>query len=506
MHEKILDIQQIPELSDQLKADGQTIVHCHGVFDLLHPGHMKHFAAAKRFGDVLVVSLTEDKNVNKGPDRPIFKEALRAESIAALAVVDYVFINREPTAGSAITALKPNFYVKGQDYKNAAEDFSGGILKEKEMVEQFGGHLVFTEEEQFSSSKLINRHLSDEDAEVKNYLTSLRKRLNFDGIKSKFDEIAKYKVMVIGDIILDEYQFVHPLGKASKSSTITAKSLNNEMYAGGALAVANHISNFVDEVTLVSSYGINKGRNHYDFIKSHLNANVKDRFVYTPERPTTLKRRFVVPVFSQKLFEEIEIEDQPMTGEERSDLMSCLHDIESYDLVLMADFGHGLIDQELIRYIASKDVFLAVNAQTNSANQGYNLLTKYDQCDYFSIDRGEAHLAANDKFAAIDGIQKELYESVNAKVCAITLGVDGCIVYDGDKTVTAPILNSEIVDTIGAGDAYLSITALLARHSGEVEEIAFVGNAVGSLAVKILGNKRYIEKLPLLKYLKTLLT
>ena len=109
--------------------------------------------------DILIVTLTEDQYVNKGPGRPIFNEVLRAESIAALEVVDYVAINRHPLAITAIEAIKPDFYVKGQEYKKAEDDLTGGIRTKRIKVEETGGKLVFTEEIVFSSSKLINKHL-----------------------------------------------------------------------------------------------------------------------------------------------------------------------------------------------------------------------------------------------------------------------------------------------------------------------------------------------------------
>ena len=268
---KIYSLQELSEKIADLKGQKKRIVHCHGVFDLIHPGHIKHFEAAKKFGDILVVTITEDKHVNKGPDRPIFTESLRAENIAALQYVDFVAINRFPTAITAIEAIKPDFYVKGQDYKNAVDDITGGIIEEKEKVEEFGGKLVFTEEIQFSSSNLINRHLEDSSEEIKNYLTDLRSRVSYEKISGYFDKISDLKVLVIGDIIIDEYQFVNPLGKASKSATITARKLQSELYGGGVLAIANHMAGFAKEVRLIANYGQNEQLNYLDFIKEKLN-------------------------------------------------------------------------------------------------------------------------------------------------------------------------------------------------------------------------------------------
>jgi len=508
MRRKILDIGELGDVISNLKKEGKKIVHCHGCFDLLHPGHVMHFKAARDFGDILVVSITEDMYVNKGPDRPIFNEVIRAENLAAIEYIDYVTINKAPKATPAIEIIRPDYYVKGQDYKDPDEDFTGGILEEKSAVESVGGELVFTEEIQFSSSKLINRYIDVRDDRSNAYFNGLRENFHYDGIVEKFKEIENYKVLVIGDIILDEYQFVLPLGKSSKAPNITAKSLDSEIYAGGSLAVANHISDFVKNVTLLSTYGLNKGKNYQEFITSHLKKNVDFEGVFLPERPTVLKRRLVDGVFKNKLFEIIEIDDSEYNPEEKTKVIAAVKELKNtFDLIVVADFGHGLIDKDVIAELEDSNIYLAINAQTNSANRGFNLLTKYKSCDYFSIDKEEARLAVHDRYADITQIHRELMNLTNAKLGSITLGVHGSAVMDEEgKASSCPALSKEVIDTIGAGDAYLSVTSLLAKQGASTEEIAFVGNAVGAMAVKILGNKSYIEKTALLKYIKTLLS
>jgi rfaE bifunctional protein nucleotidyltransferase chain/domain len=509
MKNKIVSLKELGDISSSLKKGGKKIVHCHGVFDLLHPGHLKHFEAAKKFGDVLIVTITDDKHVNKGPGRPIFNETLRAETLAAIQLIDYVAINYNQLAISALEIIQPDFYVKGQEYKNAADDITGGIIDEKNKVEQYGGKLAFTEEIQFSSTKLINRNIDFASDELKSYLELIRQKTSFEKLKSDFDTIAQMKVLVIGDIILDEYTFVDPLGKASKSATITAKKYNSEMYAGGVLAVANHIANFTKKVKLISTYGNNFGKDHLNFIKSKLNPNIEFQGILTEDRPTVLKRRYVDKTFKNKLFELIEIEDAPLSGDIQRQITQKLSEVkDSYDLIVVADFGHGLINDNIVDHLIKTGLFLSVNTQTNSANQGFNLLTKYPKCDFFSIDENESRLAAHDKYSQMSILVRQLLNRTSAKTAAVTLGTKGSLVtkVDSDYIAIAPVLSDEVVDTIGAGDAYLSITSLMAKNGNSPDEIAFVGNAVGAMAVRILGNKSYIEKVPLLKYLKTLLT
>ena len=157
---KILDLNELAEKLSELKTRGKRIVHCHGCFDMMHPGHIKYFQASKKMGDILVVTLTPDRFVDKGPNRPVFDQDLRAESIAALECVDYVAVNRWPTAEETLRLLLPNYYVKGQEFEKL-QDKTGKIQKEVEVVKEIKAEMRFTHEIVFSSSKLIKEHFPD---------------------------------------------------------------------------------------------------------------------------------------------------------------------------------------------------------------------------------------------------------------------------------------------------------------------------------------------------------
>ena len=154
---KILEMSEVASRIALHKSEGKTIVHCHGCFDLMHPGHIKYFQAARTMGDVLVVTISPDRFVDKGPGRPVFNENLRAESIAALECVDYVAINKWPTAEETLRLIRPDIYVKGQEFENM-EDKTGKIHKEVEVIKEIGAEIRFTYEIVFSSTKLLNQY------------------------------------------------------------------------------------------------------------------------------------------------------------------------------------------------------------------------------------------------------------------------------------------------------------------------------------------------------------
>ena len=168
---KIIKSESLSDFSEKLRVQGKSIGMCHGVFDLLHPGHFAHFKAAKSSVDVLFVSVTADRFVNKGPGRPLFTDEVRAQTISALEYVDYVFISDNPTAVQSIELIKPNVYFKGSDYINLEDDVTGMIAVEISHVKKYGGEVVFTNEITSSSSKLINGFFSSHSDDVNRWLS-----------------------------------------------------------------------------------------------------------------------------------------------------------------------------------------------------------------------------------------------------------------------------------------------------------------------------------------------
>jgi rfaE bifunctional protein nucleotidyltransferase chain/domain len=154
---KIFDVELVADKIRVHKAQGKKIVYCHGCFDLMHPGHIKYFQASKKMGDILIVTITPDQYIDKGPGRPVFNQNLRAESIAALECVDFVAVNKWPTAEESLRLLRPHIYVKGQEFQNL-EDKTGKIQKEYSVVKEIGAEMRFTQEIVFSSTDLLHKY------------------------------------------------------------------------------------------------------------------------------------------------------------------------------------------------------------------------------------------------------------------------------------------------------------------------------------------------------------
>jgi rfaE bifunctional protein nucleotidyltransferase chain/domain len=504
--DKVRTIRDIAAITQQLRATGRTVVQAHGTFDLLHLGHVRHLESARALGDVLIVTLTADRFVNKGPGRPAFGEEFRAEMLASLHHVDWVAINDAADAVGAIEVIGPDIYVKGQEYKNAQNDITGKITLEERAVTARGGRIHFTDRMVLSSTELINRHLNIFEPHVRDHLDGLRASNALTELTALIDKVRDYRVVLVGDAIIDEYQYALPIGKPPKESVIATRLQDVETFAGGVFAAANHVASFCAQVDIITCLGASDS--HEALIRRSLKPNVRLHALNRPGVPTTLKRRFVDPSCMRKLFEVCVMDDNPLVPELQAEFDGMIAELApKSDAVIVTDFGHGLIAPSSIRMLIDKAPFLAVNAQSNSANMGYNLITKYPRADYICIDAPEARLAVSDRLSDIGDIAHRLCETeIECSKLIITHGKHGCVTYERGETVrTLPAVARRVVDTVGAGDAFLAVTAPLVAAGGRMDMVGFVGNVVGAIKVEIVGHRHSIEKAALIKGITGLL-
>jgi rfaE bifunctional protein nucleotidyltransferase chain/domain len=497
---KIVSIDELAAIVDKLKSEGKSVAQCHGCFDLLHLGHIKHFESAKKAADVVVVTITPDRFVNKGPGRPVFNENLRMEAIAALQAVDYVALNKWDTAIETIKLIKPTYYVKGQDYKDREKDLTKNIYLEEEAVQSVGGSIYFTEEITFSSSTLINSHFSPFNERVQGYINDLKNRYTSDDVISCIDSLKDAKVLVIGDTIIDEYHYCRPLGKSSKSPTISTIFLNGEAYAGGVLAIANHLEQYAGRVELVTVLGSQNSQ--VEIIEKNLSPGVERKFFYRNDSPTNTKRRYIDTYLNIKLFEVTFINDKFLDHGLEADIINYLKTrIHEYDFILISDFGHGFITPGLQQFLQDSGKFIAVNAQTNSNNYGFNYITKYRNVCYISIDEKELRLPFGDNYGKIEYLVEKLSKITGCNDITITLGQSGSMFYSSGEYYSAPAFARAVKDSVGAGDALLSITSLLKYKKVSSELIPFIGNCMGTMAVEIIGNEHPVYKKDLTRFI-----
>jgi len=266
-----------------------------------------------------------------------------------------------------------------------------------------------------------------------------------------FDKVKDYRVLVVGDAIMDEYRYVETIGKAIKENALSSRFEKAEVFKGGAWAAAAHTAGFCAQVDIWTGSDV------------------------------MWNSRLVDSIYLRKLFV---VHQKRPNGEAKADF-----DIGSYDLVIITDFGHGLLKKDLIARLAKEARFLAVNAQTNSMNYGFNLITKYARADLVVIDQMEARLAAHDNESPIE----DVILALGFKKIIVTMGIYGAVGFDG-AFERQPAVTDKVVDTMGAGDAFLSVCAPFAAAGASMKDLLKIGNAAGAIKVGIVGHSRSVDR------------
>jgi len=269
--------------------------------------------------------------------------------------------------------------------------------------------------------------------------------------------ISNYQVLLVGDGIIDEYVYVKPQGKSPKENIISNRVVDSERFSGGVWAAAAHVEGFVQRIVLYA------------------------------DPKWIVKRRYVEVGYIRKLFE---------THEEEKGPQDLAPDPLGFDLTVVTDFGHGCLTPQLIERLTASKTFLAVNAQTNSANLGFNLITKYPRADYVVLDELEARLAAHDRDSDIEDVILKL----GFQRIIVTLGPNGAIGYDG-KFYRDQAETNLIVDTMGAGDAFFCVTAPFAKAGATMPELLRIGNAAGAIKCAVVGHRQSVTKEALIEHL-----
>ncbi len=503
---KIYSLDELKIVIAKQKKDKKIIVHCHGVFDLLHIGHIKHFKTAKKLGDKLVVTITPDKYVNKGPGRPVFSQDLRSEAVASIDCVDYVAINETPTATYLIKKIKPNIYCKGKDYKNSKDDITGEIKNEINELKKINGKIYFTEEATFSSSQLINESTNFYSKNKKKIIEKIKQKYNFKQIKMLIDKFSELKILLIGETIIDEYNFCEAIGKSGKDPILVLKDLKKERYCGGILNIASNLSEFSKKITILSAIGEKK--EFLKEIKNNLSKNIKTNFLNVKNTTTILKKRYVDNISKNKIIGVYNLNDEQLKKDDEEKFLKILNKLtKQNDLVIVSDYGHGLISKKAANLICKNSKFLALNAQINSSNIGLHTIRNYKNFNTLIINEKEIRHEMREKSLKLETLMIKLSLEKNIKNLIVTRGNNGSIMYTKKqkKFYFADAFAKNIIDKTGAGDTMLSLIGPSLKNNFDSNLTLLIGSLAAAQSVETIGNKHPLTKLKILKNLENIL-
>lgn len=315
-------------------------------------------------------------------------------------------------------------------------------------------------------------------------------------LEHALNKIASLRVAVVGESIIDEYAYCDAIGKSGKEPMLVSRFLRCEQQAGGVLAIANHLADFCHKVELVSALGSYDRRE--EFVRTKLRAGIEAHFVTKPESPTIVKRRYIDALTKSKLLGVYHMNGAQLPDSRLLDA-ALLATMARVDVVVVADYGHGLLTEPSVTLLAERAPFLAVNTQINAANHGYNVLSKYPRLDFACVHEGELRLDTRDPEGPLEPLLHNALTRTHARAVMVTQGWRGTTLAMADGTVDrCPALAEKVVERVGAGDAVLSLASVGLAAGLEPAVVNVLANLGGAQAVTVVGNSSSIRKADLL--------
>ncbi len=492
---KILELDALLATLRRRSADGATVVQCHGCFDIVHPGHIRYLEFASRQGDILVVTLTGDADISKATQSPYIPQELRAESLAALEFVDYVYIDPSPTAESVLEAIRPDIYVKGREYESSRDP---RFLREREVVEACGGRVIFSSGEVvFSSTALIAalpRAQQIEHERLK--LVCRRHGVNRAGLGDLIERFRGLRVGVVGDVILDRYVFCDAHDVASESPMLSLAELQRREYVGGAAIVARHAAALGAAACVITNLADDE-------------ASARTRRVLADEdvelhalttRPQLVeKTRYLVE--ENKLFKVETGDIAPLDSQAERDAAALIERrARELDAIILCDFGYGMITAGLLeRVLPCLRANVPVISADVSGSRG-NLLN-FRKVDLLCPTERELRETLHDYEEGLSSVAYRLLAETQARHLVCTLGKRGLVAFQrpGQQPGTQawierlqsehfPSFADHGLDRLGCGDALLAAATLALAAGGSLTSAAYLGNAASAVEIGLLGN------------------
>jgi rfaE bifunctional protein kinase chain/domain len=484
-HQKIMKREAIAEIIGR-RPRKQTVVMCHGTFDIVHPGHLRHLMYAKEKADLLIASVTADAQITKANYRPYVPEELRATNLAALEIVDWVLVDPNPTPVENILVLQPDFFAKGYEY--LANGLGSKTREEMDAVKSYGGEMLFTPGDiVYSSSALMEAQLP-KIAVDKLVILMQSENVGFRDLRKTLRELHGIRVHIVGDTIVDHYSYCSLLGATAKSPTFSVRYQRTETFAGGAAAVARHMRAALARVTLSTVLGEDPAK---DFVvQAMAEAGVSLLPIIDPMRPTTQKERFYAE--GQKML-QVDRVDNLAIGESALDaLTAALRSIET-DVVVFSDFRHGLFNRKTIERLKEAIPPRALSVADSQVSNRWGNILDFTDFDLLTPNEREARFALGDQDSVIRPLALKLFREARCRALILKLGERGVLGYRSPGPMPREFFTVDsfvdvLSDPIGAGDALLAYASLALRATGNIVIAAILGSVAAAVACERQGN------------------
>ena len=467
----------------------KKVIMCHGNFDIVHPGHIRHLMFASARADILIASLTCDIHITKGDNRPYVPEELRALNLSVLDMVDYVIIDSNQKPIENIKIIKPDIFAKGSDYISS-DGMHSKTLEEKDLVESYGGEIIFTPGDiVFSSTSIIDQKPPKLKYEKLRFLLEAEK-IKFKSLYDVLENFNTKEILVLGDTIVDSYTETEMIGGQTKTPTISVRYIDKKNYVGGAGIVSKHLASAGAKVNFSSVLG---NDNLKEYVEKDIRLhNIKFDSIIDDSRPTTNKNVITNGVY--KLLKVDHLDNRAISDNILDKIVENISTFKG-DAIIFSDFRHGIFNANSIPKLVDAipdNVFKVADSQV--ASRWGNIL-EFQGFDLITPNEREARFSLGDQDSVIRPLAKELYDKANCKNLLLKLGEKGIIVYresiDSGRLRSFFALDSfteSVVDPVGAGDAMLAYSTLSFLSTKNILVSAIIGLVAASLECEYDGN------------------
>ncbi|MBV9354656.1 MAG: adenylyltransferase/cytidyltransferase family protein [Chloroflexi bacterium] len=482
-------IKTVDELAAEIgpRPRQHAVIMCHGAFDIVHPGHLRHLMYAKEKADLLIASITTDEYITKAEHRPFVPQELRAASLAALEMVDFVIVDPNPTPIETIRRLQPDYFAKGYEY------FAHGVppktQEEMDTLAEYGGEMVFTPGDVvYSSSALIEA--SPPQLGLEKLLALLESEgLDFDDLRRVVRSLAGLRIHVIGDTIVDSYSYCSLLGATAKSPTFSVKHDNTERFCGGAAVVAKHMRMAGATVTLSTVLGNDELRGFIELDMAQ--SGIECRPVVDPTRCTTHKERFIADGY--KLLQVDRVDNGAISDRVLGRLCDQVRDTPT-DLVVFSDFRHGIFNRQTIGTLKNAIPANAKKAADSQVSNRWGNILDFTDFDLLTPNEREARFALGDQDSMVRPLALELFRRARCGHLILKLGERGLIAYRSPGSMPREFFPVDsvvdrVVDPVGAGDALLAYSSLALAADGNFVLATILGALGAAVACEHEGNR-----------------
>lgn len=490
--ERLREIMRDARQDDGTGSAAPTFVQCHGCFDIVHPGHIRYLQFARDQGDRLIVSITGDAAIHKGATRPYIPQELRAENLAALEFVDYVVIDPHPTAAPLLGALRPDIYVKGEEYATSSDP---RFAEERRVVESCGGRVLFSSGQVVFSSTRLAETLQASEEPRRLEVICKRHEITLHRLRALMDRMSRQRVLVVGDACLERYIFCGEAAMAGEAAHLSLTALERVDQLGGAALLAAQAASLGARVTLATNFAEDEPS---CVVLQRLRSLGVGLVSIQPRAELPVRSRFLVD--DQKVFRVDRGAARPLDSHFERRARDVLSEVSKQaDMILFLDAGYGLLTAALLQKVLP-ELRRRVAMLCGGSTEPLGTVSSFRDFDMIGTSERRMRMILGDPSGGLSSLAYRMMDQTQSTQLIVTMGRRGTVVFDRPthdrkdrhwqdrlRSEYLPSPPVHVADRLGESETVLAASALALACGATLMQAAYLGEAAAAVQIGRLG-------------------